>query len=79
MSENEVDAGHATGPPVALPAMMTDFILLDFSLWGCMKSKVYYTGKPKTRQQLLEFINESTAAIRKMKIHQNIRLQWSDI
>jgi hypothetical protein len=39
-----------------------------------MKSNIYHTDKPQTRQQLLEHINEATIAIRhNMETHQNIR------
>jgi hypothetical protein len=37
---------------------------LDFFLWGCMKLRVYCSGKPKARHQLVEAIDEATVHIR---------------
>jgi hypothetical protein len=30
---------------------------IDFFLWGCMKSRVYHSGKPEARHQLVKAID----------------------
>jgi hypothetical protein len=42
-------------------------------LWGCVKSKVYVTGKPNIRQQSLQNINGAAAVRHEMKMQQNVR------
>jgi hypothetical protein len=41
-----------------------DLSLLDFFVWGCMKSRVYLNAKPDTQEQLMQRINEAAVSIR---------------
>jgi hypothetical protein len=45
---------------------------LDFFMWGCMKSRVYLNGKPNTREQLMQRINETAVSIR----NELVRKHW---
>jgi hypothetical protein len=45
---------------------------LDFFVWGCMKSRVYLSRKPDTREQLMQRINEAAASIR----NELFSMQW---
>jgi hypothetical protein len=47
----------------------SDWNIPDFCLWGCMKSRVYRSGKREGRHQLVEAITEGTVGIGK-------EMQW---
>jgi hypothetical protein len=62
----------------AKPAWSPDLTSMDF-LWGSMKYKVGHTSMVETRQQLLEGIEKTTAAVRnETQMHQHMRcsMEW---
>jgi hypothetical protein len=52
------------GGLVAWPAHPPNLNPLDFFLWDCMKLRVYHSGKPEARHQLVWVINEAAVGIR---------------
>jgi hypothetical protein len=53
-----------SGGRAAWPPRSPSLNLLDFFLWGCMKSRVHHTGKPEARHHLVEVTDEAAVGIR---------------
>jgi hypothetical protein len=58
LNEHFADRWLGRVGPVPWPARSTDLSPLDVFVWGSMKSRVYMNGKPDTREQLMQRINE---------------------
>jgi hypothetical protein len=48
------------GGPAAWPYNLNPY---NFILWGCMRSRMYFSGKPETRHQSVEAIDEDNIGI----------------
>jgi hypothetical protein len=52
------------GGPVPWPLRLPALSPLVFFVWGCLKSRVYHSGKPETQQQFVQVINKAGVGIR---------------
>jgi hypothetical protein len=50
--------------PTAWPALSPSSYTLDFFLWGCMKSRVLFGGKPEAGHHFIEAKNEAVFCVR---------------